>query len=205
MGSVIRGLVIDRFDGSGVFAAAGGAVVEGNFIGTDPSGTVDRGNGNHGVRVTSPGNLIGGPANAAQNVMSGNEGSGVSVEGAASTGNVVSNNHIGTCADAGEDLGNTGNGFSAASPGVIVGVVGANGVGRDVGGEVSPNNLGNFHGVFISEGSGNTVGGRAPPPPTSSPPTSTTASWLSGIRRRATASIETLSPITGAPAGWASS
>ena len=86
VGSVIRGLVINRFDGSGVFAAAASAVVRSNFIGTDPSGTdpsgtVDRGNGNHGVRVTSPGNLIGSPANAAQNLISGNEESGVSVAG----------------------------------------------------------------------------------------------------------------------------
>jgi hypothetical protein len=41
-GSVIRGLVINRFGGSGVLADAGGTVLEGNFIGTDPSGTVAR-------------------------------------------------------------------------------------------------------------------------------------------------------------------
>ena len=160
-----------------------------------------RGNGNDGVRVASAGDRIGGPANAAQNVISGNGEDGVSVEGAASTGNVISNNHIGTDADAGDDLGNGGNGVSAGSPGVVVGGAGANGAGRDVNGaqgagkvvsgnggvgvsllgagaeentvqgnfigtdadgEVSPNGLGNFHGVFISEGSGNMVGGTVP-------------------------------------------
>ena len=153
-GSVIRGLVINRFGGSGVSADAGATVLEGNFIGTDPSGTIARGNGTSGgVLVTSANNRIGGPANAAQNVISGNAGGGVNVVGADSTGNVISNNHIGTDADAGEALGNAAGGVFVASPGVIVGGVGANGAGIDLAGAQGEGNIisGNVGaGVFVT-------------------------------------------------------
>ncbi len=136
-GTFLRGLVINRFGGDGVFAGAGVTVaVEGNFIGADPSGAIDRGNGLNGVRAASANNRIGGSANEAQNVISGNGTNGVAVLGSGSTGNVVSNNHIGTDADAGADLGNSLSGVFATSPGVIVGgddANGANGAGQDNG------------------------------------------------------------------------
>lgn len=113
-GTRIRGLVINRFAGDGVVISRdgpGGSFIEGNFIGTNPAGdAAGPGNGGSGVRVGSSGNVIGGPANAAQNVISANDDDGVLVVGDGSTGNVVSNNHIGTDADAGEDLGNFLNG-----------------------------------------------------------------------------------------------
>jgi hypothetical protein len=46
-------------------------------------------------------------------------------------------------------------------------------IGTDVNGT---SDLGNFHGVFISDASGNTVGVRPPRPPTPSPATSITGS-----------------------------
>ena len=58
-GSVVRGLAINRFAGYGIHLIGdGGAVVEGNFIGTDPTGEMPEGNG-LGVNVESSGNGIG--------------------------------------------------------------------------------------------------------------------------------------------------
>ena len=59
--TTIRGLVINRFGGSGIaISPNGGNVVEGNFIGTDVTGTLARPNGAHGVAMTSSNNRIGG-------------------------------------------------------------------------------------------------------------------------------------------------
>jgi hypothetical protein len=52
--SVIKGLVIHRFSGDGIDVFGTGAVgtrIEGNFIGTDASGTLDKGNGRDAVSV----------------------------------------------------------------------------------------------------------------------------------------------------------
>ncbi|HEX6709330.1 MAG TPA: CSLREA domain-containing protein, partial [Rubrobacter sp.] len=110
---LIKGLAINRFGQHGVLIresstdTATGNKLEGNFIGTDPGGTIDRGNGADGVHIESADNVIGGPANLAQNVISVNDANGVTVDGESATasGNVISNNHIGTDADAAKDLG----------------------------------------------------------------------------------------------------
>jgi titin len=152
-GTTIKGLVINRFGEDGVVIFNGAnAVIEGNFIGTNAAGDAALGNG-IGVRVVTSGNRIGGPANAAQNIISGNDTTGVLVAGSSATGNTISNNHIGTDADAGEDLGNAQNGvFISGAPDVVVGGNGANGAGKDVGGAQGEGNIisGNDqHGVSI--------------------------------------------------------
>ena len=152
-GTTIKGLIVNRFGNHGVQINADDTTVEGSFIGTNAAGDADLGNSGAGVLIQSSENLIGGPANAAQNVISGNGGHGVSVEGAASTGNVVSNNHIGTDADAGEDLGNTGNGVAVASPGVVVGGSGPDGAGKDDGSVLGEGNI-----ISGNDGSGVFVG-----------------------------------------------
>ena len=44
-GSTVRGLVIDGFRGAGIaIDTQGGNVIEGNYLGTDPTGTAARGN-----------------------------------------------------------------------------------------------------------------------------------------------------------------
>jgi CSLREA domain-containing protein len=153
---LIKGLAINRFGQHGVLISESGNTVEGNFIGTDPGGTIDRGNGEDGVRIESANNLVGGPANAAQNVISGNDDSGVFVDGESATasGNVISNNHIGTDADAAKDVGNADNGVHVFfAPGVVVGGNGANGAGQDDGsnenGEGNIISGNNDHGVLI--------------------------------------------------------
>jgi len=81
--STVRGLVINQFDGRGVVLARhGGNRIEGNRIGTDVAGAMDRGNGSHGVLVLdTANNTIGGTSAGSRNVISGNGGDGVQIYG----------------------------------------------------------------------------------------------------------------------------
>ncbi len=102
---VVRGLVINRFDFAGVEIRGSGTKVEGNFIGTDPSGTLDRGIGDFGgVLVKSNSNTIGGASHGRRNLISGN-GDGVNLNPGAE-GNKVQGNLIGTQKDGTSPLGN---------------------------------------------------------------------------------------------------
>lgn len=102
--NVIRGLVVNRAPFDGIFLGnpngvpTSGNVVGGNFIGTDPTGTIARGNSRFGVSMyffPTANNLIGGSTPASRNLISGN-GQGVVIALAGSTNNVVSGNYIGT-------------------------------------------------------------------------------------------------------------
>ena len=111
----VKGLVINRFSGSGIiiqdtFDNDGiGVKVQGNFIGTDPTGTQGLGNGFDGVAAGGLfGNIIGGPAAKDRNLISGNGESGVTVE---SYAHAIQGNLIGLKKD-GSALGNSGNGVS---------------------------------------------------------------------------------------------
>src|SRR5262249_10681081 len=75
--STVRGLVINGFQGASAFAgqgielfSRGGNHIEGNFIGTDSTGTLDRGNEDDaiGIESGSDNNVIGGAAPSARNV-----------------------------------------------------------------------------------------------------------------------------------------
>ncbi len=99
IGGVTEGArnVISRNAQNGVFLSGGtGHTVAGNWIGTDWTGVLRRGNGNSGVRVESAGHLIGGVTPLARNVISGNSNSGVLFFGTNASNNVVSGNFIGT-------------------------------------------------------------------------------------------------------------
>lgn len=62
--SAVRGLVINRFGSDGIqLVGQDNDLIEGNFLGTDATGTIDRGNANHGVRISD---------GAQQNVLRGN-------------------------------------------------------------------------------------------------------------------------------------
>jgi len=107
-GSTVRGLVINRFAGSGIrIAVNGGNKIECNFIGTDVTGTAALGNQMDGVTIQdSPMHVIGGSTGSARNVISGNVMSGVAIAGTSSTMNVVSGNFIGTNAAGAAALAN---------------------------------------------------------------------------------------------------
>ena len=86
--------MIDRFSASGIHVLGeGGNVIAGDIIGTDVAGDPGLGNGFDGILIDqSPGNMIGGSSN----VIASNKLVGVRITGAASSGNVVLGNLIGT-------------------------------------------------------------------------------------------------------------
>jgi len=110
-GTLVRGLVIQRFDAAGIFITASKVTVEGNFIGTNAAGNAKRGNG-IGVRATNNQASIGRTFPASRNVISGNDAEGVLVEGADSSFNIVVGNYIGTTKNGAAALGNGGNGLT---------------------------------------------------------------------------------------------
>ena len=132
-GSTVRGLIINRFQGTMpggngegglgiVLSTLGGNTIVGDYVGTDPTGTItdpdgtpgdadDLVNGGIGLFVNgSPDNTIGGTTAADRNLVTGNAGNGsgvgsltalfraanIVIAGASATGNVVSGNFIGT-------------------------------------------------------------------------------------------------------------
>ena len=117
--SAVGGLVINSFGSSpGVWASGigilldtnGGNVIEGNFIGTDVTGTVDLGNSFDGVAISNASNnTIGGITAEARNIISGNNGNGVVLR-AEAMGNFVQGNLIGTDISGTAALGNSGDG-----------------------------------------------------------------------------------------------
>lgn len=110
-GSTIKGLAIQNFASRGIFIGSnGGNTIEGNYIGTDLTGTLDMGNGLDGILV----NGVGGNT-IKNNVISGNNDEGIEFNLGA-TGNTVQNNIIGLSADGLADLGNANSGitFNAA-------------------------------------------------------------------------------------------
>ena len=118
-GNVISG---NAQDGVSLFGANNNSV-QGNLIGTDATGTLDRGNTRIGViiRSTSSGNTIGGTAPGARNVISGNNDAGIDIEETASN-NTVQGNYIGTDVNGSADLGNSLSGIVVQSgPNNIIG------------------------------------------------------------------------------------
>ncbi len=117
--STVKGLVINRFSHYGIrLTGLNGHTIEGNFIGTNASGTTALGNGFAGLIVNTTndgvGNTIGGTTSAARNVISGNGGccaDGVWIH-TVTPGNLVQGNLIGTDATGTADLGNSGNGVT---------------------------------------------------------------------------------------------
>lgn len=112
----IKGLVINRFpsDGIAILEQTPGDVASfnyilGNYIGIDPSGVADRGNGLDGVYVGggASSNWIGGDDPAERNVISGNGWDGVGIWGEYTEIIHVEGNYIGTNATGDAALGNT--------------------------------------------------------------------------------------------------
>jgi CSLREA domain-containing protein len=118
--SVVKGLVVQRWDGDGILIEGAGSAIRGNFIGTDRAGTAGRGNRN-GVHIIGPSNVIGGTAAGARNLISGNTFSGVVVEGGPAVSNVIQGNLLGLDRSGTEALGNTMGVVIDTGPGTTVG------------------------------------------------------------------------------------
>jgi parallel beta-helix repeat protein len=98
----------NKGDAVRIRSASSANVLQGNFIGTDPTGTAPLPNSSSGVAITdSSMNIIGGSASGAGNVISGNGAVGVLIQGA-SSGNQVLGNSIYDNGGIGIDLGGDG-------------------------------------------------------------------------------------------------
>ena len=182
---VVKGLVINRFIHNGIDISSNGNIIEGNFIGTDPTGTMPLANGSGGnggitalFGAAGSNNTIGGTTASARNLISGNIGAGVLL---GFSGNLVEGNFIGTDVTGTAVLGNSDRGVSVSGTGNTVGgnTVGAgnvisgnnrgvqfngsahflqgNLIGTDVTGTVALPNLN--EGVNLNASTGVTVGG----------------------------------------------
>ena len=122
-GSTIRGLSITGFRRAGIFIdGAGHNVIQANYIGVDLSGAQASPNQFAGLIISdSMNNRIGGAASVDGNVISGNAGDGIRIEGSQSLGNFIQGNLIGTDAQA-----------STAIPNRSVGVLVQGGAARTV-------------------------------------------------------------------------
>lgn len=111
-GSTIQGLIINNFDGDGIQVEFDDNVIAGNYIGTNAAGTANQGNGVYGININNAsGNIIGGTTVLDRNVISGNDGSGIYLFGAGTTGTVVQGNYIGTNAAGTAAIANTWDGI----------------------------------------------------------------------------------------------
>lgn len=156
-GSVVRGLVINRFSGDGIrITTAGTIVIAGNYIGTNVAGTIDLGNGGPGVHIINSGdNTIGGSVAADRNVISGNSGAGILIEGATATQNIVEGNYIGVTAFGTGALGNS-------ASGVVIGTAATdNTIGGSAIGSINVISANGGSGITISatDANGNTIQG----------------------------------------------
>jgi hypothetical protein len=112
--TTISGNVIDNefLVGVEIFGvAAKNNVVQGNFIGTDPKGTLARGN-EVGVKIAggTHDNVVGGTSASARNVISGNV-EGVEISDSGTSGNLVEGNYVGTNAAGSGAVANTEDGI----------------------------------------------------------------------------------------------
>src|SRR5258708_20235346 len=108
--STVRGLALHGFATAIRLTTAGTNVIQGNYIGTDTSGTNALGN-TSGIYVSSQKNLIGGTAPNAGNVISGNTGNGILFDTLTATRNAVQDNLIGVAAGGFSPLDNGLNGI----------------------------------------------------------------------------------------------
>ncbi len=166
-------------------------VVEGNFIGTDSTGTIALGN-SVGVSLNGAGNnVLGGTSAGAGNVISGNGTYGIEISGVNSTANLVqgnligvnpagnaamanglmgvyitnasNNNTIGGASASARNVisGNTSNGILISGVGASANQIQGNFIGTNAAGTTALGNGG--YGVFVLGGaSGNTIGGAGP-------------------------------------------
>jgi photosystem II stability/assembly factor-like uncharacterized protein len=180
--------VISGNDGDGVTIGGNGARLQGNYIGTDITGTLPLGNGASGV-VAGDNALIGGTVPEARNIISANGGFGNISLGSNSSGSaaVVQGNYIGTDVTGTRALGGSVAGITIFSNNNIIGglsagarnVLSGNQIGIQLGGfstSAPVNNViqGNFiglnaagaaplpntlQGIAFSDGFNNIVGG----------------------------------------------
>jgi hypothetical protein len=176
--------------GNGLTLKGSGNLVEGNFIGTDITGTIALPNGwastqlTGAVIISGASNTLGGTAPGDGNLISGNPGTGVWIKGVGSVSNVVEGNYVGTdvtgtkalpnvwpmLLDAGANSNLIGGTTGAARNLLVNGinirggsgnVVQGNSMGTDVTGKMFLPSLNHIYFFTTNEGN-NTIGGTTP-------------------------------------------
>lgn len=111
-GSIVSGLVIDRFPGTGIVVQSDGNTIVGNFVGTDTTGnSLQSFTSGFGIGIEgSFRNTIGGTTPAARNIIGGNS-DGIHLS-AGSQGNVIQGNFIGVGANGTAAVGNFSHGIA---------------------------------------------------------------------------------------------
>lgn len=108
-GNIVSNNANDGIELSG--SGTSGNQVLGNYVGTDLTGLLDRGNIDDGIQVSekATNNVIGGTTSAHRNVVAGNDDDGVQFNGNGTSGNWLLGNYVGLASD-GTPLGNADNG-----------------------------------------------------------------------------------------------
>jgi parallel beta-helix repeat protein len=173
----VQGLVINRFQRSGLRLLAGTNVIRGNFIGTDLTGKLSVGNGEAGIDMFlgEGGNRIGGGGPGDRNVIGGNRW-GIYV---VASDNIIQGNLVGVDIEGQLGLGNLSGltlirssrnqigGLALAEQNVVAGNLG-NGIellGSSVDGSSANSIQGNFiasnsfAGIVVEDSSGNAIRG----------------------------------------------
>jgi len=121
-GSVVRGLVINRSRSAGIQVDVSNVVIEGNFIGVDPTGMTVQANQGFGIAIDGAitNVRVGGTTPAARNLISGNF---VGIETGGGTNHVIQGNLVGTNAPGTGALPGLGQGivFNHVTTGVQIG------------------------------------------------------------------------------------
>jgi CSLREA domain-containing protein len=140
-------------------AASSGQTVRGNYIGTDVTGLLDRGNSGNGISSSTDSSVmtIGGTTAEARNIIAGNNGFGLSWGDIGANNDVIRGNFIGVGTDGTTAVGNSNTGISLGGDNNTIGGTGA-GAGNVIafnGASVSP-------GVFVNaSATGNSIRGNS--------------------------------------------
>ena len=137
-------------------STANNSTIQGNYIGTDATGTLDRGNTTDGITVTTSLNAVIGGATAGEgNLISGNNGDGIELTGLTTAFGFVRGNLIGPDLTGTNALGNSGHGiqFTTTARTNTIGGVGV--------GEANLIAFNGADGIFVATGSNNVLRGNS--------------------------------------------
>ena len=141
--------------GTGVFlrgVGTSGNTVAGNLIGLNASGLAALANGANGVAIVGGAstNTVGGTGTASRNIIAGNLGNGVALTDAATLGNLIQGNFIGT------NLGGTG-AIANGSYGVVISDATNTAIGGPATGAGNTIAYNGLSGVVVFSGTGNSI------------------------------------------------
>lgn len=123
--SRVSGLVINNFNRVGIYLLnSQGTWIEGNYIGCDPTGTIARPNDQAGIEIqqeSSNGTFVGGTEVGQRNIISGNNGDGISIVLADNC--VIKGNYIGCTPDGTMYVSNTDDGIDVYGDHTTIGGV----------------------------------------------------------------------------------